>query len=602
MRRCKKVNIWVTMLVMAGLLGGCVNMTETSGDSSTVQEQSVVKQDTQLSKLNSDGRYEIIGNYPIADKESVYDENYDNDVVTMYLTVRQGNATDGTNHTWEEINTYSVYDYEEMGVERYQVEGLLQVGDEDGPVEGAFGFGEVTPNATVSIRGQSSSIGQQKNYKIRIKDNKGTYEEQQIINLNKHQSEGLRFRNKLCYDLMQELPDMLSARTQFVHLYVRDLTQGKDTGFKDYGLYTQVEQINKTYLERRELDKDGHLYKVNFFEFDRYEDVIMKKNESAYDVDKFEYYLEIKGNDDHDKLIDMLEELNDEEIPIEETFAKWFDEDNVFSWMAFHILAGNIDTQSRNCFLYSPLNVDKWYFISWDNDASFRNTEYKIQNKDNTIGWEVGVSNYWGNKLFRRVLKIDAYREKLHEKVLEYKTFLSEEKLSKMAKSYNQDIEIYLKRFPDIEGLPITLAQRKEVLEQFPKEVEQNYQYYLQSLENPQPFFIGVLAKVEEGFSLRWDTAYSFEHRDITYTLEVAKDYGFTNPIFRAEDLYSTYIEMPLVLEPGQYFIRVMAKDELGNHQYAFDYYSGVNGKVYGTKCFYILEDGSIAEDVYDKE
>ena len=32
-----------------------------------------------------------------------------------------------TYHTWKEINSYSVYDYEDMGVERYQVAGLLQV-------------------------------------------------------------------------------------------------------------------------------------------------------------------------------------------------------------------------------------------------------------------------------------------------------------------------------------------------------------------------------------------------------------------------------------------------------------------------------------------
>ena len=46
-----------------------------------------------------------------------------------------------TYHTWKEINSYSVYDYEDMGVERYQVAGLLQVGDENGPTEGEVGYG-----------------------------------------------------------------------------------------------------------------------------------------------------------------------------------------------------------------------------------------------------------------------------------------------------------------------------------------------------------------------------------------------------------------------------------------------------------------------------
>lgn len=48
----------------------------------------------------------------------------------QYLTVRRGNTVENTNHSWSEVNQYSAYDYEKMGVKRYQVEGLLQVGNE----------------------------------------------------------------------------------------------------------------------------------------------------------------------------------------------------------------------------------------------------------------------------------------------------------------------------------------------------------------------------------------------------------------------------------------------------------------------------------------
>lgn len=47
--------------------------------------------------------------------------------------------------------------------------------------------------------------------------------------------EGLRFRNKLAYDLMKDIPQMISARTQFVHLYVKDETEGGSGVFEDYG-------------------------------------------------------------------------------------------------------------------------------------------------------------------------------------------------------------------------------------------------------------------------------------------------------------------------------------------------------------------------------
>ena len=34
----------------------------------------------------------------------------------MYLTVRRGDATENQNHSWSEVNQYSVGDYQKMGV------------------------------------------------------------------------------------------------------------------------------------------------------------------------------------------------------------------------------------------------------------------------------------------------------------------------------------------------------------------------------------------------------------------------------------------------------------------------------------------------------
>ena len=147
-------------------------------------------------------------------------------------------------------------------VERYQVAGLLQVGDENGPTQGEVGYGESVPNATVQIRGQTSSQNAQKNYKIELKKNKGTWRGQRTINLNKHMTEGMRFRNKLAYDLIRGIPQMVGLRTQFVHLYVKDNTEESGVKFEDYGIYTQVEQLNKTALKSHGLDSNGQLYKI----------------------------------------------------------------------------------------------------------------------------------------------------------------------------------------------------------------------------------------------------------------------------------------------------------------------------------------------------
>ena len=52
---------------------------------------------------------------------------------------------------------------------------------------------------------------------------------------------------------------------------------------------------------------------------------------------------------------------------------------------------------------------------------------------------------------------------------------------------------------------------------------------------------------------------------------------------------------------PGQYFVKVKSKNASGHEQSAFDYYVTEDGKVHGVKCFYILEDGSIEEDMYEE-
>ena len=586
------------------LISGCGQRTE--GDknaeedlsSENVLPQSVPKK-KDMGYLNENDRYEKIGNLPISDNDALYQSDDDLEVVTMYLTVQQGSASDNTNHTWEEVNENSAYYYDELGIERYQVDGILKIGNENGPIPGAFGYDDLTPNVTVTIRGQTSTRSRQKNYRIRIKDGKGSYKEQTVINLNKHVTDKLRFRNKLCYDLMEELPGMMSARTQFVHLYVRDLTKNNNEQYEDYGLYTQVEQINKRYLKNHGLDKSGQLYKINFFEFYRYEDAIMQTSDAGYDEAKFERYIEIKGDQDHRKLIAMLDELNDTSIPIETTFAKWFDEENVFSWLAFHILVGNKDTEARNCFLYSPQNVDKWYFLSWDNDASFKQFERSISGWQDGGGWMTGISNYWGNMLFRRILKSDVYRGKLDQKINEYRAFITPERLRSMADAYDSVVGEYVQKMPDIQYLSATLEQRQKIIEQFPLEVEENYEQYLKSLENPQPFYIGTPRLTSDGLDITWDIAYDFQNQDITYTVELARDSLFENMVCHEDGIYFPKITIREKMEPGKYFVRVTATDSDGNSQYAFDSYISERGKEYGVKCFYIMEDGSLVEDEY---
>lgn len=293
-------------VALAGLCAGCTVLPTESDSAGSAAADAAASQPIEKAPVTD------INSVHLRDNAELYNVYDDSGIVTMYLTVSRGNDSENTNHSWAEINHYSVYDYEAMGVSRYQVNGLLQVGDENGPAAGELGYDTLAPNATVQIRGQTSSQNDQKNYKIKLKKNKGSWRGQRTIALNKHMGEGLRFRNKMAYDLIKGIDQMMGLQTQFVHLYVKDLTNSANGVFQDYGLYTQVEQLNKTALKTHGVDPNGQLYKINSFEFYRHEDVIRLTSDPAYDQTAFEKLLEIKGNSDHSKLIKMLDTLNDE--------------------------------------------------------------------------------------------------------------------------------------------------------------------------------------------------------------------------------------------------------------------------------------------------
>ena len=539
----------------------------------------------------------------LRDKDLLYSQYDPKSVVTFYLTVSTGNASDGTDHTWEEINTYSAYDYDAWGVPRFQVNGILQIGDENGPIAGEVGYGEIVPNATVQIRGQTSSTYSQKNYKIRLIDDKGLWRGEQTIPINKHEQDGLRFRNKMAYDLISEIPQIMSLRTQFVHLYVKDLTDGIDPSeakFEDYGLYTHVEQLNKKCLRNHGLDRNGHLYKINFMEFFRYEDTIKLVTDPDYDEAAFNALLEAKGSSDHTKLIQMLDAVNDYTLTNEELLENYFDEENIAYWMAFMILVGNSDTQNRNMYIYSPLNGNKWYILPWDNDAMLRQTEDEFKGTLDVGSWESGVSNYWGTVVFKRFLQLPSFRKALDDAVKDlHENYLTKEHISELAHMYAEVVRPYVYSMPDMQNARLTEDVFDVVVDSIADECDQNYYDYLESLEKPMPFYIGEPVIENGQINFIWDAAYDLDKENITYNVKLARDYDFQDVLFEEDGIRLTTASCPAP-EPGQYFLHVDATNESGYTQDCFDYYAtGTRGKAFGTYCFYVLPGGQIEIEQY---
>lgn len=576
--------IMVLIVLLCTLLSSCDMAADTEETETT---------STQINK----GAASDINNVSISDNPLLYRDDDDTSVVTMYLTVRTGNAAESTNHTWSEVNAYSIFYYLEKNIERYAVEGIIQVGDETGPLPGELGYSAITPNATVQVRGNTSSVAAQKSYKIELDRGKGKWRDQRTIILNKHIYDPLRFRNKLSYDLLKTIPGTIGSRSQFVHLYVKDETAGSaSTEFTDYGLYTQVEQMNTTYLKNHGLDDGGQLYKAEMFEFYRYEDNIKLTTAEGYNLKAFEEVMEVKGNEDHSKLIAMLDDLNNFSMPVETVFEKYFDEENYFTWLAFHILIGNVDTASRNFYLYSPTNSSKFYFISWDNDGGW-DTDFSAATAQGLIGHEYGISNYWGSVLHSRVLRSGAYRAKLDAKIGELYNLITKEKVEKLAKDYSNVVLPYVYSMPDMMYARVKQDVYMSILAELPNVMDYNFSMYKKSLEYPMPFFISTPEVISSGNLLvRWGSAFDFDNEEITYTIELSDTFTFENIIFSRKDVILPRAEFDM-LPDGQYFVRVSATNASGKTQAAFDHYVDRNNvKHYGTVSFFVTS-GTILRD-----
>lgn len=541
-----------------------------------------------------------INNLPLQDNMNIYQDDDPGSVIAIYITVRKGNPLENTDYTWAEVNEFNkwILGTRSANIIVGNAEVIVQFGDENGPIPGEFGYGAVVPNGKIQIRGASTSSSNQKSYKIEINRDSGSWRGQYTFALNKHIYDISRIRNKLSFDLLKGIPNMTSLRTQFVRLYVKDETvEPISSNFVDYGLFTQVEQVNRTFLRNHGLDPNAHLYKGTSFAFYRYEDQIRMEDDPLYNEAEFSHRLEIKGNRDHSKIISMLDDINDYSIPIEQSFEEHFNSDNYFTWMAYNILIGNIDTQNQNFFLYSPQNSTTWYFLPWDYDDSLFRQRRTDAGEYPYLNWEVGFANYWGVVLHNRVLRLEKYRLLLDDKMDELMLYLTPERIEGLLNIYRPAVEPYIFRVPDVLNLPGNRAEYEMSYNLIPSEIQNNYEIYLDTLDRPMPFYLGIPTRIGDVLFFNWDESYNFEPQNITYHFEVSRDFRFSNVVYEVDIDNLNQVET-VVFEPGGYFWRVIATNEDGRNMYPFDSVENSDGPNYdGMKYFIITEDGQVVEE-----
>ncbi len=443
-------------------------------------------------------------------------------------------------------------------------------------------------NATIRVRGNSSRGATYKSYKVKLEEEAGAFLGQKNLNINKHAGDVSKISTKLQTDLLAHMDDIASYRTYYMRLWIRDASlPEEEQEFVYYGLYTEIEQPNKTYLETRGLSSNAVMYKASDFSF-ALNDALRNVDDPAYSEEEFETVLSIREGSNHEKLLAMLADVNDTTRDFGEIFETYFDEDNYLTWLAFNLLMGNEDIINHNYIIYSPENALSWYFIPWDFDGALRFGEYRSSfSQPDSLR---GIQTLNTGILHRRYFRLDGSIEKLDDKMRELlDTVITQERVEGLIDSYKPVLEKTMPLYPDIDLLDMSPAELIPYIDGMYDGILDNYEAFRRALEYPAPMFVSMPEVRSDGtIRFAWDASYSYQGRPVTYNVRVYGDPRMQDLVFEQTGIEQTEYISGQSLPEGTYYLKVTAVDSQGNEQFSLEHVDSDNLFVFGLLEFEI--------------
>lgn len=438
-------------------------------------------------------------------------------------------------------------------------------------------FVTTVANASMEQKGKSTRQANQASYRIKLDSKTNLLNAERTFQLDKHFFDSSRIKNKLFFDTFIEIPNFTSLRTQFVDLSVNGI---------NYGLFTHIEFGGKEFLLNRGWNKDDNLYKAQNFSFYPSSAFTLDANGDPVDLRAFDASIELKRGKDREKFVNMINELDRvarNPQAFELFFQKYFDRQNYITWLAINIIVSNRDTISQNFYLLNPIFSDKFYFLPWDyNDVGESNIS-KIPK------WGVGISNWWDVPLHKAFLSNKVNRDELDAMVTTLRAqYFSDAKLQAKIDTYKTVVEPYIRSFPDNNHLNVAtwIAATNDIIPQ----IARNMQRYRDALGSPMPFWQS--ASYANGvLSLSWGRSSDLEGDELFYDLTIASDMNMSSVVFSDAnvsdiptlDATNIYYTKELVLAPGTYYMKVIAKERNNpnSYQIAFDFDFDQNGNLH---------------------
>ena len=519
----------------------------------------------------------VLNGRPFNEEISIYEKDEDGSIRHLYLTIQTGvNRELDKEYSFADLNNYT--DSELVEGEEPFCNVIMSEGTESSSMGlSLFGFGETDANGKITIKGNTERI-RLRSYQIKLYDRGGTWNDMKTINLVKNRNDLSRMKQKLGFDLLEELENIGSLRTGFVRLFVHDTTSEGSTAYQDLGIYTYIEQPNTTYLSAHGLDTNGSLYRAEDFKFSRYPEQLREKTDSSYDLDAFEEILNIRNADTHEKLLKMLDVLQDETVAMEDLLGRYFNEENLLTYAAVNILLSNYDALMEEYLLYSPQNSLTWYLMPSSFEDAFI---HKVGKDDQKIPASFeGVGFLYNNLLYRRYLTVPGNLEKLLSTVEDVREVLTADWIGQQTLIYQKSILKFLYSVPEIGLLPRAATYVEPYIASFPEIVEYNYQALLRNSQLPDTPIITKAERNGEGATFTFVTDNPQSGRVTQYHLEISSSPDFQVILFASAPTFAGQISVEN-LPSVTTFARIVATDQTGQTQTSSNVVEDTKGDTY---------------------
>ncbi|MFV0362708.1 MAG: CotH kinase family protein [Suipraeoptans sp.] len=508
-----------------------------------------------------------MNNIPLEEDKSIYSDEPDGSLYDVYISVFPTKSDEGDMYDFNDFDLHESRDHTYNPV----LNCNIQIVDEDETLDPLTAIDN--KNATIRVRGNSARGDTYKSYKVKMSDEAATFFGQTTLNINKHSEDITKMATVLETRLLTQMDDITSFQTNYLRVWIRDTSEGDDAGFKYYGIYTHIEQPNKSYLEKRGLSSNANMYKARDFSFQQSE-VLKNVDDPEYSLEDFETVLTIREGNNHTKLLEMIDAVNDYEQDFQKVFDKYFNEENYLTWLAFNIIFGNTDIINHNFIIYNPDNSNTWYFMAWDFDGSLRFGDYESSLMKLPTSLR-GIQKLNQSVIHRRFFRLNGSVDKLTAKIDELiDTVITRENVEELVSVFKPSLEKTVIYEPDLGLLDMTPDELNIYLDNLYDGIEENVQIHKESLQYPMPMYVMDPEERSDGsIYFTWDASYSYQGRTIQYNVKIYSDYNMEEMVYEENNISDTFLEYKEGLMDGIYYLYVTAVDSEGNEQLSMERY-----------------------------